>query len=54
MLNLFNINFNNNGNEFLSLANRCRNSAADSINSMLMEYLSLVLRIMVLPTEHLL
>ena len=28
MLNLFNINVNNNGNQFLSLAYRCRNDVA--------------------------
>ena len=46
----FIINFNNNENEFLSLANCCRNVAVlDKL--ILLEDLSLVLKNMVFPTE---
>ena len=46
----FIINFNNNENEFLSLANCCRNVAVlDKL--ILLEDISLVLKNMVFPTE---
>ena len=57
-LNFFIIYFNNNENNFLNLANRCKNNAAILImlfliNLILMEYLSLASRnTLLLPTEY--
>ena len=55
-LTFFNINFNENEYKFLILAYACRNNAAVFslcfLSLILVEYLSLVSRNMLLPTEY--